>query len=502
MIPMSPVWAATGAILAPDNTKISEGWTLGEKPPHEFMNWFMNEVANRLNHVFLNGVPQWDAGTQYPKDSVVLRSGFVWRAVSANQNSAPAVNNSNWRRVTEDASNLTTGTVPAARMSGNYSFTGLTLSGPLSGNTGAFSGAVTAASFSGVGSALTALNASQISLGTLPAARLSGSYSFGNLTLTGNINVGGNATVGGILSGSTIRATGSQVIGNGSNLVLAASDGGGLTGDRVYVKPTGASGSAAGQVSFGTSGTTFSADLDVNGVIRGNGSGLTELNANRLTAGTVSNDRMNGAYSFSGLALSAYLTVEGTATFSGNVGVSGSLFGLGTIRGGNAVGSAVFNFEGQPGTGMGRAGTDLLAFYAGGSEIIRMNGSNGNVNLIAGGSWGGRGSGLTNLNASAIDAGVLGAGYLPENAAANVWVGARFAGLAYTGIGQLAFAADTVDRSTAYGAERPGSSLAPASPSEDTGDLTGSLPGTWRCLGKTFSGGDRDRRTTLWQRVS
>lgn len=57
----------------------------------------------------------------------------------------------------------------------------------LVGNTAAFTGAVSALSFSGVGTALTALNASNLTTGTLPDARLAGNYSFAGLTLSGTL---------------------------------------------------------------------------------------------------------------------------------------------------------------------------------------------------------------------------------------------------------------------------------------------------------------------------
>ncbi|MCU1284837.1 MAG: hypothetical protein JWO13_1187 [Acidobacteriales bacterium] len=71
-----------------------------------------------------------------------------------------------------NATNLTSGTVPSARLNGTY------------GNALTFSSAGN--SFSGNGSALTSLNASNLASGTLPDARLSGTYTSA-LTLSGAI---------------------------------------------------------------------------------------------------------------------------------------------------------------------------------------------------------------------------------------------------------------------------------------------------------------------------
>lgn len=72
-----------------------------------------------------------------------------------------------------NASQLASGTVPNARISGSYTgFASVT-----------GSGTATFASFSGSGASLTALNASQLTSGTVPDARISGSYTgLGTLT--------------------------------------------------------------------------------------------------------------------------------------------------------------------------------------------------------------------------------------------------------------------------------------------------------------------------------
>lgn len=83
-----------------------------------------------------------------------------------------------------------TGTLPNARLAGSY--TGIVGTGAL--NAGSITSGfgninIGTAIFTGNGSGLTTLNASNLSAGTLPNARLSGDYSFANLTLSGGINV-------------------------------------------------------------------------------------------------------------------------------------------------------------------------------------------------------------------------------------------------------------------------------------------------------------------------
>lgn len=77
-----------------------------------------------------------------------------------------------------NASQLSSGTVPNARITGAYTgFTNITASGT-----------VTAGNFSGSGAGLTNLDAGRLSSGTIPSARISGSYNgFGNITASGTV---------------------------------------------------------------------------------------------------------------------------------------------------------------------------------------------------------------------------------------------------------------------------------------------------------------------------
>lgn len=90
------------------------------------------------------------------------------------------------------SSNQNAGTLPVARLSGSY--TGIVGTGALNAGsiTSGFGNVnIGTATFTGNGSGLTTLNATNLSSGTLANARLSGDYSFGNLALTGKLIVGG-----------------------------------------------------------------------------------------------------------------------------------------------------------------------------------------------------------------------------------------------------------------------------------------------------------------------
>ena len=90
-------WASDGAKSpAPDLSKITQGWLLGERPPHEFMNWIQNEFGQKINHMLSRGAPDWNAETEFPAGAVVRHSGAIWIATATNANSEPASANTNW----------------------------------------------------------------------------------------------------------------------------------------------------------------------------------------------------------------------------------------------------------------------------------------------------------------------------------------------------------------------------------------------------------------------
>ena len=311
-----------------------------------------------------------------------------------------------------NATQLTTGTIPDARISGSY--TGLT---NLTG-----SGTFTAGSFSGSGASLTALNATQLTTGTVPDARISGAYTgITSLTLPGSTS-------------GTVQVIPAAVAGTGTVLTLPATTGTVITtGDSGTVTSTMiadgtivnadinasaaiadtklATISTAGKVlnsattatNLNTASAIVARDASGNfaaGIITattfsGSGASLTSLNASNLSSGTVPDARISGAYT--GIT---NLTASGTITattfsgaLSGNATTATRLAANTTINGANFNGSQTINIsELQTSTGAviidGTAQSvpvnylQVRAANTGQDVLVTTAGSDTNVDLL------------------------------------------------------------------------------------------------------------------------
>lgn len=177
-------------------------------------------------------------------------------------------------------------------------------------------GAITGASFSGSGASLTALNATQLTSGTVPSGRLAGAYT--GITQVGtlvglNVDNTQNATIQrrlGVASGSSVpdhtgTSVDNLVIGDGSTnfgMMLYATAG--------YITwASTLSGNPAARMLFDTAANNWQFQINNSTVITfsntgaitaasfsGNGASLTALNATQLTSGTVPSAAIAGSY--------------------------------------------------------------------------------------------------------------------------------------------------------------------------------------------------------------
>jgi hypothetical protein len=243
-----------------------------------------------------------------------------------------------------NASNITSGTISNARTTGSTSNSASTL--VLRDANGSFgSNVITASLFSGDGSGINAINASNISSGTIANARTTAASANGASTIVsrdsggnfaaatvtaaviGDLSGGSNINASNIASGTIANARTTAATANGaSTIVLRGSSGefaaGAITGtsfsgngsaltainataittgtlDNARTSATSANGAStivvrdangsfAGNVITGTTGTFTN--------ISGNGTSLTAINASNLSSGTVASARISGSY--------------------------------------------------------------------------------------------------------------------------------------------------------------------------------------------------------------
>ena len=203
-------------------------------------------------------------------------------------------------------------------------------------------GNVKATDFIGSGDALSDLNASNVTSGTLSNNRLPQKISVSNLEATANLVVGGPADITGTLSSAGITSSGDITV-TGNNTLSASN----LRTSNLFVTgPADITGtlSAAGITSSGditiTGNNTLSASnlrtsnlfvtgpTDITGnlsasSIIGSGAGISTLNASNITSGTLGNVRLPGTISVSNLEATANLVVGGPADITGTLSAAG-----------------------------------------------------------------------------------------------------------------------------------------------------------------------------------
>jgi len=238
--------------------------------------------------------------------------------------------------------------------------------------------------YSGVGTNLTALNATSLTSGTVPDARIAATsitQHQASITGTGVLNSGSiNTGFGNINIGtSTFTGNGSGLTTlNASNLssgtVAGARLGGtqSMAGIKTFTDATDATTTANGAVRL-TGGLSVAKAIVFGGIATGNGSGLTTLNATNLSSGTVANARISGTYS--------------NLTGSGALNAGSITSGFGNIN----IGTSTFTGNGSGLTNVNADlldGIDSLSFLRSNADdtatgVITLSGDNERLKIVA-----------------------------------------------------------------------------------------------------------------------
>jgi len=232
-----------------------------------------------------------------------------------------------------NASNISSGTISNARTTGNTANSASTIVlRDSSGNFG--SNVITASLFSGDGSGINAINASNISSGTISNARTTAASANGASTIVSR-DSGGN------FSANTITA---NIAGNGSAITdINASN---ITsGTLSNARTTASSANGSSTIVLRDTNGSFDANVVNATNLSGGGTSITSINASNLSAGTVPAARVSGSYT--------------------------GITGVGTVTAGTWQGNAV---------GAAYGGTGLTSLTA--DNVILGNGTN-SVKVVA-----------------------------------------------------------------------------------------------------------------------
>ena len=182
-----------------------------------------------------------------------------------------------------NASNITSGTIANARTTGDTANSANTLVlRDASGNFG--SNVISASLFSGDGSGINAINASNISSGTIANARTTAASANGASTIVLRDSSGSfeaNLVNAVSLSGNAATVTGI----NASNIVSGTID---------NARTTASSANGASTIVLRDTNGSFAANVGTFTSISGNGVALTAINASNITSGTIANARTTG----------------------------------------------------------------------------------------------------------------------------------------------------------------------------------------------------------------
>jgi len=288
-----------------------------------------------------------------------------------------------------NASNISSGTLDNARTTGNTANSASTI--VLRDATGNFGANTVSGAFSGDGSAINSINASNISSGTIANARTSAASANGASTIV-------QRDSGGNFSANTVTAAVIGDLSGGSNINASNISSGTIANARTTASSSNGASTivlrgASGEFAAGTiTGTSFS----------GNGSALTAINATAITTGTLDNARTTAA---SANGASTIVARDANGSFAGNV-ITGTT-GTFTSISGNGVALTAINASNISSGTIDNART--TAASANGASTIVARDANGSFTANAGTftSISGNGVALTAINASNIASGTV-----------------------------------------------------------------------------------------------
>jgi hypothetical protein len=209
-----------------------------------------------------------------------------------------------------NASNIASGTIANARTTGNTANSASTL--VLRDANGSFGANIITATFSGNGATLSAINASNISSGTIANARTTAASANGASTIV--LRDSGGSFDANLVNAVSLSGNAATVTGvNASNIA---------SGTIANARTTAATANGASTIVLRGASGEFAAGAITGTSFSGDGSAITAINASAITTGTLDNARTSAT---SANGASTIVVRDANGSFAGNV-ITGTTF--------------------------------------------------------------------------------------------------------------------------------------------------------------------------------
>jgi hypothetical protein len=231
-----------------------------------------------------------------------------------------------------NASNVTSGTLDNARTTGNTANSASTIVlRDASGNFG--SNVISASLFSGDGSAINAINASNISSGTIANARTTAASANGASTIVQRDS-----------GGSFTANTGTFTSVSGNGVALTAINASNIaSGTIANARTTASSSNGASTIVLRGASGEFAAGAITGTSVSGNGVALTAINASNIASGTVATARLGSGTANSSTFLrgdQTYATPTAAVTITDDTSTNASYFPIFTTATSGSISAA------------------------------------------------------------------------------------------------------------------------------------------------------------------
>ena len=288
-----------------------------------------------------------------------------------------------------NASNISSGTISNARTTASTSNSANTIVSRDAN--GSFGANIISASFSGDGSAINAINASNISSGTIANARTTAASANGASTIVLRDS-------GGSFDVNTVNAV--SLVGNASQ-VTAINASNISSGTIANARTTASSSNGASTIVLRGASGEFAAGAITGAFFIGDGSNVSAINASNISSGTIANARTTAA---SANGASTIVARDAGGNFAANT-ITATTFSGG--HSGNGASLTDINASNISSGTIANART--TASSSNGANTIVLRGASGEftAGAITGASFTGNGAAISAINASNISTGTI-----------------------------------------------------------------------------------------------